>query len=129
MAKVLKSVLNVCPCRNDGAEHHEAKGEKGHASDGTTEPQDFAVSDQDDGQIFEDSVDGDREELKSFGAGVYHDNESQGYGKPLEVVNYPIYAFHRCDNSHLRASSELKSLYCITPKVLQVWIATTQTTD
>lgn len=78
-------MLNICPSCNDRAEHHEAEGEKRHASDGATEPEDLSIGDQDNCQVLEYSIDWNREELKSFGAGIDHDNEGEGHGEPWKV--------------------------------------------
>ena len=82
MSKALQSVLNVCPSCDDRAEDHKAESEERHAGNRAAEPQNFTIGDQNDGQVLEDSIDGDGEKLEGLGAGVYHDNESQGYGKP-----------------------------------------------
>ncbi len=71
-AEALHRVLDICPGGDDGAENHEAEGEEGHSRNGAAEPEDFAVGDQDDGQVLEDGVDGNGEELKGFGTGVDH---------------------------------------------------------
>lgn len=73
----LQCMLNVCPGSNHGAEHHEAKREKGNPRDGATEPDDFAIGDQNNGQVLEDGVDGDRKVLQGLGTGVDHDDQKE----------------------------------------------------
>lgn len=82
MPEVSQGVLDVCPSCDHRTENHEAEGEKRNAGHGAAKPENLAVGNQNDGEIFEDGVDRDREELESFGAGVNHDDESEGYGKP-----------------------------------------------
>ena len=73
---------NVRPRSNDGAKDHEAEAQQGHACDGSAEPQHLAVCDQDDGQVLEDGVDGNRKVLERPGTGVDHANEEDGDGEP-----------------------------------------------
>lgn len=120
-------MLDVCPCRNDGGEDHQTEGEERHAGDGATEPEDFTVCDQDDGQVLEDRVHWDRKELERFCRGVDHANKEKGDGEPC--VCQSLSCSSQCASiSHLRASSLLKSLNVMTPAVLQVVMAATQTT-
>jgi hypothetical protein len=76
-------VGDVRPGCNDGAEDHEAEAQQGHTCDGPAEPQHLAVRDQDDGQVFEDGIDGNAEELQGLAAGVDHADQQQGDGEPL----------------------------------------------
>jgi hypothetical protein len=76
-------VGDVSPCRNDGAEDHKAEAQQGHACDGSAEPQHLAVCDQDDGQVLEDGVDGDAQELQRLAAGVDHADQQEGDGEPF----------------------------------------------
>ena len=78
----LEGVLDVSPCGDDRREDHQAKREEAHAGDGAAKPKHFAVCDQDNGQVFEDGVDWNGEELKRFAAGVYHPDEEEGDGEP-----------------------------------------------
>lgn len=71
----VKSMLDIRPCSNYRAKNHEPEREERRGSDAATEPEHFAVCDDNDGQVLEDSVDGDRKELKSFGAGIDHSYE------------------------------------------------------
>ena len=64
--------LDVRPGRDHGREHHEPEGEESHPGDAAAKPEHFAVRDEDDGQVLEDGVDGDREELERFRRGVDH---------------------------------------------------------
>ena len=43
--------------------HHEAKRDQGQARNGAAEPDEFAIGDEDDGEILKDGVDGDGEVL------------------------------------------------------------------
>jgi len=74
---------NVRPRSNDGAKDHEAEAQQGHACDGSAEPQHLAVCDQDDGQVLEDGVDGNAEELQGLAAGVNHADQQEGDGEPF----------------------------------------------
>jgi hypothetical protein len=56
-------VVNVGPGGDDGRTDHEEERDEGKTGDVSAEPDDLAVCDQDDGQVLEDGVDGDREEL------------------------------------------------------------------
>jgi hypothetical protein len=126
LAHAAQSVLDICPGRNDGAEDHQAKREESHRCDGASEPKHLAVCDQDDGQVLEDGVDGDREELERPCARVDHADEQEGDGKPWCCQSsysrrYGLYV-------HFLASSVLKSLYEMMPMALHMEMATTQTT-
>jgi len=74
--------LDVRPRSNDGAEHHQTKREQGHGRDASTEPEDLSVGNDDDGQVLEDGVHGNREELERLGARVDHSDEEQRDGEP-----------------------------------------------
>jgi hypothetical protein len=76
-------VGDVRPCSNNRAEDHQAEAQQGHACDGAAEPQHLAVCDQDDGQVLEDGVDGDAEELQGLAAGVDHADQQEGDGEPF----------------------------------------------
>lgn len=76
-------MLNVGPGGDDATHDHEAEGEQSHRSDRPAEPQDLAVRDQDDGQVLEDGIDGNGEELQRLAACVDHANEAQRDGEPL----------------------------------------------
>lgn len=78
----LKSVCDIGPRSNDRAENHQAEGEKSHGRDGTAEPEDLTVGNEDDSQVLEDGIDGNREELKSLCAGVDHANKEERDGEP-----------------------------------------------
>jgi hypothetical protein len=77
-----QSVLDVCPCSDEGREDHETKGEEGGSGDTAAEPQNLTVGDQDDGQVLEDGVDGDGEVLQGLGRRVDHADEEEGDGEP-----------------------------------------------
>lgn len=67
----------------DGGEDHQEERTQNHVGDLSTEPQDLTVSDQDDGQVLEDSVDRDRQALQSSGASVDHGNKHKNDRHPL----------------------------------------------
>jgi len=75
-------VLDVRPGGNQGTEHHKAEGEESQRGDRATEPKDLAVSDQDNSQVLEDGIDGDRKELKGLGAGVDHADQQKSDREP-----------------------------------------------
>ena len=77
-----KCVLNICPSCDDGAEDHQSEGEESHWCDRATEPEHLTVCDQDDGQVLEDSIDGDREELERPSTCVDHADEEESNGEP-----------------------------------------------
>ena len=77
MSKSIYYVPNVCPGCDDRAQHHKAEGEERHASDGATKPKHLTIGNQDNGQVFEDCVDWNREELEGLGAGIDHNNQCQ----------------------------------------------------
>jgi len=77
-----QSVLDVCPCGNDGAQDHQSEGEKCHRCHCATEPKDLSVCDQDDGQVLEDGVDGNREEFHRPCARVDHADEEERNREP-----------------------------------------------
>ena len=79
----LQSVLNVRPCRDHRTQYHQAEAQQLHTRHAASEPEDLAVCDEDDGQVLEDGVYRDGEELESFGRGVDHANEEQRDGKPF----------------------------------------------
>jgi len=74
--------LDISPGGNDGAEHHQSEGQQGEGRHAAAEPEDLAVCNDDDGQVLEDGVDGDGEELEGLGAGVDHADEEQRDGEP-----------------------------------------------
>lgn len=129
LAHAGQSVLDIGPGGNDGAEDHQAEGEESHWCDSAAEPEHLAICDQNDCQVLEDGVDGDREELEGPRAGVDHADEEEGDGEPWDC-QLPRFAiasiyFH----IHFFASSLLKSLYVMKPAVLHIEMAETQTTD
>lgn len=82
MSHAGERMLNVGPSRNDGAEDHQSEGEQGHGGDGAAEPEHLTVGDQDDGQVLEDGVDGNREVFERPGTGVDHADEEESNGEP-----------------------------------------------
>lgn len=55
----LHSMLDISPGSNERAENHQTEREQSEVSDGATEPENLSIGDQDNGQVLEDSVDGD----------------------------------------------------------------------
>ena len=82
VAAALDGVLDVGPSGNDRTEDHQTKGEQGHASDRAAKPEDLTVRDEDDGQVLEDGIHGDRKELEGLGAGVDHADQQKSNGEP-----------------------------------------------
>ena len=77
-----QSVLNVSPSRNNRTQHHQSEREESHWCDCATEPKNLSVCDQDDGQVLENGVDGNRKVLERPGTGVDHADEQDGDGEP-----------------------------------------------
>jgi hypothetical protein len=77
-----ESVLDICPCSDEGREDHETEGEEGGSGDAAAEPQNLTVGDQDDGQVLENGVDGNGEVLQRLGRRVDHADEEKGDGEP-----------------------------------------------
>ena len=82
-------MLDVCPSRDDGTQDHESEGEKSHGCDRAAEPKNLAVCDQDDRQILEDGVDGNRQIFESFCTGIDHSDEEDGYREPWPTTSEP----------------------------------------
>ena len=80
-------MLNVGPGGNDGADNHQTEREQGHSSHGAAEPQDLTVGDEDDGQVLENGVHGDRKKLEGLGAGIDHANEEESDREPCQAVH------------------------------------------
>ena len=96
--RILKRMFDIGPRGDDGAEHHQTKGEKGKTRHRTTEPQHLSVRNEDDSQVLEDGVNGDREELKRLGAGVNHTDQKQSNREPYVTGHmldnsFPAFAF------------------------------------
>lgn len=98
-------MLNIRPSSNDRAENHKSEGKKGRGCDASSEPQNFSVCNDNDGQILEDCVDWDGKELERFSTGIDHTNEEKGNGKPCEVISN--LSFPLADESYM----SLPSLY------------------
>src|SRR2546421_10074083 len=79
-----KSMLDACPRRDDGTQADESKGEKSQWCDRAAEPKNLAVCDQDNRQILEDGVDGNRQIFESFCTGIDHSDEEYGYWEPCQ---------------------------------------------
>ena len=75
--------VDISPGGHDRRQHHKPKREQGEVGDGAAEPEHLAVSDQDNGQVLEDGVDGHREELDGLGAGVDHADQEERDGEPF----------------------------------------------
>lgn len=78
-----KRMLDIGPSSNNGTDNHQTEREQSETSDSrTAEPENLSVSDQNDSQVFEDGVDGNREELQSLGARENHSNKEKSNGEP-----------------------------------------------
>lgn len=75
ISAALHGMLDIGPRGDERTEDHETEREKGESRDGATEPQDFSIGNQDDGQVLEDGVHRNGEILKRLGAGVDHANQ------------------------------------------------------
>lgn len=80
----LERSLDISPRSNDRAEHHQAERQQGHRGNLATKPEDLAVCNDNDGQVLEDRVDGDGEELERLGARVDHADEEDGNRVPYK---------------------------------------------
>lgn len=104
-----QSVLDICPSGDDGADYHQSEGEESHGRDGAAKPEDLAICNQNDGQVLEDGVYWNGEELEGFGAGVDHANEEERDGEPYcQVSTHARHTFQE-ERLHFLASSVLKS--------------------
>ena len=74
--------LDIGPSSNDGTEDHQTEGEQSHGGDAAAEPEDLTVGDDNDGQVLEDGVHGNGEELERLGAGIDHAHEQQRDREP-----------------------------------------------
>nr|POE97733.1 hypothetical protein CFP56_79220 [Quercus suber] len=81
--EAVERVLDIPPRGDHAAHDHQTKGQQGHRGDAATKPEHLAVRDLDYGQVLEDGVDGDAEELQGFGGGVDHADEEDGDGSPF----------------------------------------------
>ena len=82
MTNALDGGLDIGPSSNDGTEDHQAERKQGHGGDAAAEPEDLTISDNNDGQVLEDGVHGDGEELERLGAGIDHAHEQQRDREP-----------------------------------------------
>ena len=78
----IERMLDISPSSNYRAENHKPECEKSGCCDASSEPQNLSICSDNDGQVLEDRVDRDREELKGFGAGIDHTDEEKGDGEP-----------------------------------------------
>lgn len=98
-----KSMLDVCPSRDDRTQDHESEGEKGHWCDRAAEPKNLAVCDQDNRQILEDGVDGNRQKFESFCTGIDHSDEEYGYWEPCQqrqslfLLRFSLFLLPSCE--------------------------------
>lgn len=67
----------------DRREDHQQERAQGHGGDGAAKPQNLTVSDQDDGQVLENGVDWDGQELQRLGGRVDHGHKQKGNRHPL----------------------------------------------
>lgn len=77
-----ESVLDVGPGGNQGGKHHQTEREEGHAGDAAAKPENLAICDENDGQVLEDGVDRDGQELEGLGRGVDHADQKERDGEP-----------------------------------------------
>jgi len=77
--------LDISPSGNDGAEHHQAEGQKSQRGNTAAEPEDLTISNDDNGQVLEDGVHGNGKELEGLGAGIDHAHEKQRNGEPCRA--------------------------------------------
>lgn len=73
---------NVRPGSNDRRSDHEEEGDEGKASDVTAKPENLSVGDKNDGEVLENGVDGDGEELEGLGSRVDDSDEEEGDWEP-----------------------------------------------
>lgn len=78
-------MLNIGPGGNDGGKNHQTEGEQRHRRNGATEPEHLTIRDDDDGQVLEDSVDGDRKVLESLSRRVDHTDENERDREPCDT--------------------------------------------
>lgn len=93
-------MLDIGPSGNDGADHHQTKGEQSQGCDGAAKPKNLSVCDEDDGQVLEDGVDRDGQELKSPGTGVDHADEEERDGEPCSLSVWILIGFLRIGQSY-----------------------------
>ena len=76
-------MLNIGPSSNNGTGDHQSERKQSETCNSrTAKPEDFPISDQNDGQVIEDGVDGNREELQGLGAGEDHSDKEKSNGEP-----------------------------------------------
>lgn len=76
-------MLNIGPSSNNRTGDHQSEREQSQTGDSrTTKPEDLSVGDQDDGQVLEDGVDGNREKLQSLGTGEDHADKEKSNREP-----------------------------------------------
>jgi hypothetical protein len=76
-------MLNISPGGNERADNHQPEGKQGESGDGgTAKPEDLSVSDENNGQVLEDSVHRNGQKLQSFRAGENHSDEKKSNGEP-----------------------------------------------
>jgi len=80
--EVRDGVLDISPGSDERREYHKSEREQRHASYGATEPENFAVGNDDDGQVLEDGVNGNGQELDGPSARVDHADKEERDGKP-----------------------------------------------
>lgn len=73
---------DIGPGTDDRTQYHESKRQERETGHGTPEPENLAVGNEDDGQVFEDGVGWDGDVLEGFGGGKDHDDQETGYGRP-----------------------------------------------
>lgn len=78
----LAGVVCISPGSHDRTQDHKPEGKEGEGSNAASKPQNFAIGNDNDGQILENGVHGNREILEGLGACVDHADEEEGDGEP-----------------------------------------------
>lgn len=98
--------LDISPGSDDGAENHETKGKENDGGDAATKPENFTISDNNDGQVLEDGEDGNRKELESLSGGVDHTSKQSGNREPCNRCQHSLpYILSVINHIHLFAFS------------------------
>jgi hypothetical protein len=86
-------MLNICPSSNHRAKNHESEREECRGRNASSEPQDFSVCNDNDGQVLENRVNRDGKELERFRAGIDHTNEKKGDWEPYSSISPTPFKF------------------------------------
>ena len=77
---------DVRPGSNDGRQDHQGKGEESEHGHASSEPNDLAICNEDNGKILEDGVDGNVEVLECLGSSPDRENKQGRDGSPCSCV-------------------------------------------